>query len=99
VFGDNQVSSHVLTGFGEKKTDFLKDVEKLVSVGVIPYITPVRSIPGKRSLPLTDCNDLLEIYQRSGELMREYGINPLKCKAGCVRCGGCSAINEAFKVS
>ena len=99
VFGDNQVSSYVLTGFGEKKTDFLKDVEKLVSVGVIPYITPVRSIPGIPNLPLTDCNELLEVYQRSGELMKEYGINPLKNKAGCVRCGGCSAIKEAYKVA
>lgn len=99
VFGENQVSSYILTGFGEKKADFLRDVEKLVSVGVIPYITPVRSIPGKHNLPLTDFKYLLEIYQRSGELMKEYGINPLKNKAGCVRCGGCSAIKEAYKVS
>jgi len=99
VFGDNQVSSYVLTGFGEEKANFLKDVEKLVSIGVIPYITPVRSIPGKRNLPLTDFNEMLDIYKRSGELMREYGVNPLKNKAGCVRCGGCSAINEAFKAS
>ncbi|MFX1345946.1 MAG: radical SAM protein [Promethearchaeota archaeon] len=99
VFGDNQVSSYVLTGFGEEKENFLKDVEKLVSIGVIPYITPVRSIPGKRNLPLTDFNMMLDIYKRSGELMREYGVNPLKNRAGCVRCGGCSAINEAFKAS
>ncbi|MFW9940453.1 MAG: radical SAM protein [Candidatus Thorarchaeota archaeon] len=99
VFGDNQVSSYVLTGFGEEKENFLKDVEKLVSIGVIPYITPVRSIPGKRNLPITDFNIMLDIYKRSGELMREYGINPLKNRAGCVRCGGCSAINEAFKAS
>jgi radical SAM protein (TIGR04043 family) len=99
VFGNNQVSSYVLTGFGEEKVKFLKDVERLVSMGVIPYITPVRSIPGRRNLPLTDFNEMLDIYKRSGELMREYGINPLKNKAGCVRCGGCSAINEAFKAS
>ena len=99
VFGQNQVSSYVLTGFGEKKADFLRDVEKLVSVGVIPYITPVRSIPGKHNLPLTDYNVLLEVYQRTGELMKEYGLNPLKNKAGCVRCGGCSAIKEAYRVA
>ena len=28
--------------------------------------------------------------------MREYGVNPLENKAGCVRCGGCSAIKEAY---
>lgn len=98
IFGENQVSSYVLTGFGEDKENFLKDIENLISLGVIPYITPVRAIPGKRDLPLTNYYDLLEIYERSGELMREYGVNPLKSKAGCVRCGGCSAIKEAYQV-
>lgn len=98
IFGENQVSSYVLTGFGEEKENFLKDIEHLISLGVIPFITPVRAIPGKRDLPLTNYDDLLEIYKRSGELMREYGVNPLKNKAGCVRCGGCSAIKEAYQV-
>ncbi|NVM37854.1 MAG: radical SAM protein [Candidatus Lokiarchaeota archaeon] len=96
IYGDNQVSSYVLTGFGESKADFINDVEKVISLGVIPYITPVRSIPGKKDLPITNYQDLLEIYKNSGKLMREYGVNPLKNKAGCVRCGGCSAIKEAY---
>lgn len=96
IFGKNQVSSYILTGFGESKTKFIKDVEKVISVGVIPYITPVRSIPGKKDLPITNYRDLLDIYKKSGKLMWEYGVNPLKNKAGCVKCGGCSAIKEAF---
>ncbi len=96
VFGENQVSSYVLTGFGESKVKFIKDLEKLISLGVIPYITPVRAIPSKIDLPTTNYQDLLEIYKRSGKLMREYGVNPLKNKAGCVKCGGCSAITEAY---
>ncbi|MFX1501641.1 MAG: radical SAM protein, partial [Promethearchaeota archaeon] len=96
IFGKNQVSSYVLTGFGESKFEFIKDVEKLISLGVIPYITPVRAIPSKTDLPTTNYHDLLEIYRKSGKLMREYGVNPLNNKAGCVRCGGCSAINEAY---
>jgi radical SAM protein (TIGR04043 family) len=99
VFGENQVSSYIITGFGENKGDFLKDIEDLISIGVIPYITPVRSIPGKKDLPITDYDDMLEIYQKTGTLMKHYGVNPLKNKAGCVRCGGCSSINEAFKAS
>lgn len=97
VFGMNQVSSYILTGFGENKVKFLKDVEEVVSVGVIPYITPVRSIPGKKDLPITDYNELLDIYTKTAELMIDYGVNPLKNRAGCVRCGGCSAINEAYR--
>ena len=96
IFGENQVSSYILTGFGESKVDFIKDVEKVISLGVIPYITPVRSIPGKKDLPITNYQDLLEIYKESAKLMIEYGVNPLENNAGCVRCGGCSAIKEAY---
>ena len=30
-------------------------------------------------------------------MMKEYNVKPLVNKAGCVRCGGCSALNEAYK--
>ena len=96
VFGDNQVSTYVLTGFGESRNEFVDAVENIISLGVIPYITPVRSIPGKKDLPATDYEKLLDIYLRTGILMKQYGVNPLKNKAGCVRCGGCSAIKEAY---
>jgi radical SAM protein (TIGR04043 family) len=96
IFGKNQVSSYILTGFGESKLEFIKDIEKVISIGVIPYITPVRSIPGKKDLPITNYNDLLGIYRESANLMKEYGVNPFENKAGCVKCGGCSAIKEAY---
>ena len=99
VFGNNQVSSYVLTGFGESKGDLLNAVENIISLGVIPYITPVRSIPGIPDLPTTNYDELLEIYRKSAKLMKQYGVNPLLNKAGCVRCGGCSAINEAYQAT
>jgi radical SAM protein (TIGR04043 family) len=99
VFGSNQVSSYILAGFGEKKAEFLKDIESVISIGVIPYLTPVRSVPGKKNLPITNYEEMLDIYIRVGEMMKNYGVNPLKNKAGCVKCGGCSAISEAFKAS
>ncbi len=99
LFGKNQVSSYILTGFGESTSDFLGDIEKIISIGVIPYITPVRSIPGKKNLPITDFNDLIKIYRESAVLMKQYGVNPLENRAGCVRCGGCSAIKEAYKAT
>jgi len=99
TFGKNQVSSYILTGFGESTSDFLEDIEKIISIGVIPYITPVRSIPGKKDLPITNFKDLIEIYRKSAVLMKQYGVNPLENRAGCVRCGGCSAIKEAYKAT
>jgi len=97
IFGKNQVETFLLTGFGESRMDFLNDVEKIIHLGVIPYILPVRSVPGKNMMPIMNYNALLEIYQKTAKLMKEYGMNPLENKAGCVKCGGCSAINEAFK--
>jgi radical SAM protein (TIGR04043 family) len=98
IFGANQVDSFILTGFGESEKEFLRDIEPIISLGVIPFITPVRSIPGKKSMPFTDHNALIQLYRKTALLMKKYDVNPLENKAGCVRCGGCSAINEAYKV-
>lgn len=99
LFGKNQVSSYILTGFGESLNEFRLKIENIISIGVIPFITPVRSIPGNKDLPFTDYNSLVEIYLTAAKLLKQYGVNPLANKAGCVRCGGCSAIKEAFKVA
>ena len=97
IFGKNQVSSYFLTGFGESLEDFILGVEDVISLGVIPFITPVRSIPGRENLFTITSDKMVEIYTKTAKLMKEFGVNPLKSKAGCVRCGGCSAINEAYK--
>ena len=97
VFGKNQVSSYLLTGFGETVEEFISDSEKVISLGVIPYITPARSIPGREKISTITSETMVEIYTKTAKLMKEYGVNPLKSKAGCVRCGGCSSINDAYK--
>lgn len=96
IFGRNQVESFILTGFGESEDILLKDLETLISIGVIPFVTPVRSIPGKSTLPQTDYSSLIALYREIANLMNQYDVNPLENKAGCVRCGGCSAINEVY---
>lgn len=98
IFGKNQVETYLLTGFGESRVDFINDLERIVSIGVIPYITPVRCVPGSRKvMPTMNYNALIEIYQKAAQLLKEHGVNPLENKAGCVKCGGCSAISDAYK--
>jgi radical SAM protein (TIGR04043 family) len=96
IFGKNQVETFILTGFGESFEDLIKELEKVIRIGVIPFITPVRSIPGLKELPPTNVDELIKIYLEVAKLMKKYGVNPLKNKAGCVKCGGCSAIKEAY---
>ena len=67
-------------------------------MGVIPFITPVRSVPGRRDLPKSNVKNLKKIYINAAESMKSMGVSPLEHKAGCVKCGGCSAITEAYKV-
>jgi radical SAM protein (TIGR04043 family) len=98
VFGKNQVETFVLTGFGESIEKLTGEIEKIVSMGVIPFITPVRSVPGRKDLPKSNTYDLQKIYIKAAEFMKSMGVNPLEYKAGCVKCGGCSAITEAYKV-
>ncbi|MFX0031375.1 MAG: radical SAM protein [Candidatus Hodarchaeota archaeon] len=99
IFGKNQVETFILTGFGENYENLINDLERIIHLGVIPFITPVRSILGKKDMPLTDHELLVKIYQKASNLLKEYGVNPLENKAGCVRCGGCSAIKEAYKIA
>jgi radical SAM protein (TIGR04043 family) len=98
VFGKNQVETFVLIGFGESIEEIIEEIEKIVSIGVIPFITPVRSVPGRKDLPKANITDLKKIYMKAAEFMKSMGVNPLEYKAGCVKCGGCSAITEAYKV-
>ncbi|MFX1573675.1 MAG: radical SAM protein [Promethearchaeota archaeon] len=97
VFGKNQVETYLLYGFRKNNDEFIEDMEAIIALGVIPYITPVRAIPGKKSLlTVPNQEDLIFIYQKAAKMMKEFNVNPLEHKAGCVRCGGCSAINEAY---
>ncbi len=98
VFGKSQVETFVLTGFGESVEKITGEIEKIVSLGVIPFITPVRSVPGRKDLPRSNIDDLKKIYIKAAEFMKSMDVNPLEHKAGCVKCGGCSAITEAYKV-
>jgi radical SAM protein (TIGR04043 family) len=98
IFGNNQVESFILTGFGQPYETFMDKIDKVIKIGVIPFITPVRAIPSKeKKTPPTDYQKLHKIYQNVAHLMLKYNMNPLENKAGCVRCGGCSAITDYYK--
>ncbi len=100
VFGKNQVETFILAGFDALSDAFISKLEHIISLGVIPFITPLRPVPSQESIiPPINKETLLKSYQIAGKLLRKYNVNPLEHKAGCVRCGGCSAIKEAYKAA
>lgn len=98
VFGDNQVSSWLIGGL-EDPEDTIKGCKIISDVGAIPHIAihrPLIGTPlGERSPPKKE--DIMKIYRNLLDILIEYGIDPLKHKAGCIRCGGCSATLDAIK--
>ena len=99
IFGDAQVSSFIIIGIGEKKESVIRGSEFLIRNGVIPFIVPIKPIIGTlfENYSSPSYAKTLEICHRVADLLREYGLSPFKNKAGCVRCGACSPINEAVK--
>ncbi len=101
VFGDNQVSSYVIIGMGEDVKTTKEGVEKMCEHGVIPFLVPLRPIKGtwmENILPPAP-EVMLDYYSHAIGCMKVYGIDPVKNRAGCVRCGACSALVDFYEVS
>jgi radical SAM protein (TIGR04043 family) len=100
VFGDNQVESYLLVGLGETETEFDQAVEFIAGHGVIPFVVPARPIANTKlnKNQLGSYDDLVRYYLYAAKILKEQGLDPRRAKAGCVRCGLCSAIGEAVRV-
>jgi len=99
VFGENQVDSYILTGLGESDKSILEGSKLLLELGVIPYVVPFRPIAATplETHPPPSAQRLVKLFTELAQLLRDFGADPTKNKAGCVRCGSCSPLTEAFK--
>ncbi|MHC1591111.1 MAG: radical SAM protein, partial [Candidatus Helarchaeales archaeon] len=99
VFGDAQVSTFVLLGLGEREEVFRTELQKTVEMGVIPFLLPVRPIFGAsmESFYRANLDFNIKMFRILADLLREHHVEPSKNKAGCVRCGACSAIHESLR--
>ncbi|MCP8308064.1 MAG: MSMEG_0568 family radical SAM protein [archaeon] len=98
LFGAGQVSSMIIAGLGESDESIIQGAEILARMGVVPLLVPLRPIIGT---PLEDVRPpsperMISLYMKLGEILRTFGENILENKAGCVRCGGCSALGDVL---
>jgi radical SAM protein (TIGR04043 family) len=101
IFGENQVSSIIIAGLGEDPKLMKSGFEDLASLGVIPYLVPFRPLPGallENRLP-PDPGYMKRLYIDLAHAIRASGLHIDKHRAGCVRCGACSAIDLAMDVT
>jgi len=98
LFGEGQVSTFIIAGLGETDESILEGAERAARIGAIPYLLPLRPIAGtifEKVSPPPPAR-MLKLYRSVTETLHKVGLDPRKSKAGCVRCGACSALQEAF---
>lgn len=100
IFGEAQVSTYLIAGLGENERSVIKGAELLIRMGVIPFLVPLRPLIGTplESVSPPPPERMLRLYEVVCQTLKTYGLNPMKNKAGCVRCGACSALNEFYKL-
>ncbi len=94
LFGVNQVSSFIIAGLGEDPATIAWGGEYLADLGVYPFVVPLRPVPGSEFThavpPHPDI--MARVYDAVAQILKEKGLGMGKIKAGCARCGACSAL-------
>jgi radical SAM protein (TIGR04043 family) len=96
IFGINQVSSFLIAGLGESRKSIIDGSIYLAERGVYPFLVPLRPIPGSllQNASPPPPEFMIELYEEVSQILTKSNISSKKNKAGCVRCGACSALPE-----
>jgi radical SAM protein (TIGR04043 family) len=94
VFGRGQVSTYILAGLGDTPAEILSLCETLVGLGVYPFVVPFVPIAGTplESHPSPSPALMDQILAPLSAMVTGAGLRATDIKAGCGRCGACSAL-------
>jgi radical SAM protein (TIGR04043 family) len=95
VFGRGQVSTYILAGLGDTGEAILETSEKIISLGVYPFVVPFVPISGTplESHPPPQPAFMHDILWPLALMLRTAGLRATDIKAGCGKCGACSALS------
>ncbi len=95
VFGRGQVSTYLLAGLGDSKETLLTVSERLIDLGVYPFVVPFVPIVGTplAQTPPPDSQLMFDLYQQIGQMLKRANLRSSEMKAGCAKCGACSALS------
>jgi radical SAM protein (TIGR04043 family) len=95
VFGRGQVSTYILAGLGDPAQTIIDICERLIALGVYPFVVPFVPISGtpleSRAGPNPEF--MHAILEPLAAMLVEGGLNASDIKAGCGKCGACSALS------
>jgi radical SAM protein (TIGR04043 family) len=95
VFGRGQVSTYILAGLGDTSEAILSTCERLIALGVYPFVVPFVPISGTplESHPSPPPSFMHGILGPLARMLRTGGLRSADIKAGCGKCGACSALS------
>lgn len=97
VFGWNEVSTYLLVGLGEDPDELVAGAERLIALGVYPFVVPFRPLAGTLAtdvdrVPAPDPRVVADVTARVAAALRSAGMLGASQSAGCAACGACSAL-------
>jgi radical SAM protein (TIGR04043 family) len=95
VFGWGQVNTYLLAGLGDSLETLVEISDRLIQIGVYPFVVPFVPITGTAlaDYPTPNSEFMGAVYQRVGALLNQAGLRSTDMKAGCAKCGACSALS------
>jgi len=103
VFGRGQVSTYILAGLGDTPETILETSQELCKIGVYPFVVPFVPVSGTpmESHPSPDADFMSRILRPLSGMILRAGMSAESVKAGCAKCGACSALSvyEKLRVS
>jgi len=99
VFGWGQVSTYLLAGLGDSLETLLETCDRLLQVGVYPFVVPFVPITGTplANHPAPKSEFMYTLYEQVGAMLKRAGMSSEDIKAGCAKCGACSALSTFEK--
>lgn len=96
IFGRAQVSTYILAGLGDTEEEIVSVAERLIRVGVYPFVVPFVPISGTplENHPQPDGLMVSRVLDAIGELLDQHRMSSTEIKAGCGRCGACSTLRS-----
>lgn len=99
IFGRGQVNTYILAGLGDTKEAILGMSEKLIDIGVYPFVVPFVPITGTplEDHPAPTPDFMRSILEPLGRMLKQAKMSSAEIKAGCGKCGACSSLS-AYEV-
>ncbi len=96
VFGRGQVSTYLLAGLGDSLDTLVATCDRLIQLGVYPFVVPFVPITGTplAQHPAPRSEFMFAIYERVGDMLKRSSMSSTDIKAGCAKCGACSALSQ-----